>query len=70
MPIFRFQTPPHDADPEPLASRRTAEAWFATLPAVDTIGRHQIVARAIESACRAHGDLPFELVGAIEFLDA
>jgi cyclic-di-GMP-binding protein len=70
MPIFRFRTPPHDADPEPLASRRTAEAWFATLPAVDTIGRHQIVARAIESACRAHGEPPFELVGAIEFLDA
>ena len=70
MPIFRFRTPPRDADPEPLASRKTAAAWFRRLPAVDSIGRHQIVARAIDAACRSGGEVELELVGAIEFLDA
>ncbi len=70
MPIFRFRTPLADAHGTPLATQKSAAAWFRGLPAVDAIGRQQIVLQAVESACRSPGELEFDTVGAIEFLDA
>lgn len=70
MSIFRFRTPSADAHGTPLATQKSAAAWFHALPAVDAIGRQQVVLRAIHSACRSPGELEFESVAAIGFLDA
>ena len=70
MPIFHFRTPPPDAHAQPLATQKTAAAWFRQLPTGDAIGRQQIVVRTIEAACRSGSVLEFEQVAAIEFLDA
>jgi len=70
MPIFRFRQPQREAHPQPLATQKSAAAWFRQLPAVDAIGRQQVVTRAIETACRSANAFTFEQIGAIEFLDA
>jgi hypothetical protein len=70
MPIFRFRKPAREAPLGPLANQKSAAAWFRELPAVDTIGRQQVVMRAIQAACRPGSDIDFEQVAAIEFLDA
>jgi hypothetical protein len=69
MPLFRFRTP-RRGHVAPLATQQTAAAWFRQLPAVDTIGRQQVVMRVIETACQSGNALEFDQVGAIEFLDA
>jgi hypothetical protein len=68
MPLFRFRPRAPAASTDPLASAKSAAAWFRSLSAVDTIGRGQIVTRALSKMCRA-GDLAFELVAVVEYLD-
>jgi len=70
MPTFNFRTLSYDAHSEPLVTQRAAAAWFRQLPRADTIGRQQIVTRAIEREFRSASELRFEQVGVIEFLDA
>ena len=70
MAIFRFRIPSRHARPEPLATQKAAAAWLRRLPRTDAIERQQTVTRAIEDAFRSAGELRFEQVGAIEFLDA
>jgi hypothetical protein len=70
MAIFRFRIRSRDARPEPLATQKAAAAWLHGLPRADAIERQRTVTRAIEDAFRSEGELRFEQVGAIEFLDA
>jgi hypothetical protein len=70
MAIFRFRIPSRAARREPLATQKAAAAWLRRLPRTDAIERQQTVTRAIEDAFRSAGELRFEQVGAIEFLDA
>jgi len=70
MPLFPFRPRAPAASTDPLATAKSAAVWFRSLPAVDTIGRDQIVLRALAKMHHAGGDLAFERIAVVEYLDA
>ena len=67
--MFGFLTQQTKDRPDPLQTPKSAAAWLRQLPSLDVIGRQQHVMRAFEGMRQANGDIDFNRVAALEFLD-
>ena len=68
--MFGFLTPQGRESTDPLQNAKTAATWLRQLPALDVIGRQQLVIRALDTMRKTQRSIDLGRVGAIEFVDA
>jgi len=68
--MFEFLTSNAKVAADPLLTAKSISAWLRQLPALDIIGRQQLVMRAFDGMRQSRKPIDMARVAAIEYLDA